>query len=48
MKIQIDIPKEIYKFVQIEKIKRDKNTLTETVIELLNEKKQEFQKKNGK
>ena len=44
MKIQIDIPKEIYKFVQIEKIKRDKNTLTETVIELLNEKKQEVQK----
>lgn len=37
MKIQIDIPKEIHKFVAIEKINREKITLAETVVELLNE-----------
>ena len=37
MKIQLDIPKELHKFVAIEKIKREKITLAETIIELLNE-----------
>jgi len=37
MKIQIDLPKEIHKFIQIEKIKRERNTMAETIIELLNE-----------
>jgi len=37
MKIQIDLSKEIHKFVQIEKIKRERNTMAETIIELLNE-----------
>lgn len=38
MKIQIDIPKELHKSLQIEKIKREINTLAETVIVLLGEK----------
>jgi len=37
MKIQIDIPKELHKFVQIEKIKRERNTLAETILEILEE-----------
>ncbi len=38
MKIQIDLPKELNKKIKIEKIKRELNTLEETIIELLNEK----------
>lgn len=37
MKIQFDIPKELHKALQIEKIKREKKTLAETILELLNE-----------
>ena len=38
MKIQIDLPKEIHKFVQIEKIKRENKTMAKTIVELLREK----------
>ncbi len=37
MKIQINLPKELNKKVKIEKVKRDFNTLSETIIELLRE-----------
>lgn len=37
MKIQIDVPKELHKKIKIEKIKRELNTLAETIIELIDE-----------
>jgi len=37
MKIQLDIPLEINKFIKIEKVKRNKSNIQETIIEILNE-----------
>ena len=37
MKCQIDMPKELSKKVKIEKIRREQNTLAETVVILLDE-----------
>ena len=38
MKIQIDLPKGLHKKIKIEKINRELNTLTETIIKLLEDK----------
>ena len=35
MKIQIDFPKEVHKFIRLEKVKRDKITLAETVVSII-------------
>ena len=41
MKIQIDLPKEVHKFVQLEKVKREEKTLADTIIKILEEIKDE-------
>ena len=37
MKIQIDTNKKLHKKLKLEKVNRDRNTLAETIIELLEE-----------
>jgi hypothetical protein len=46
MKIQIDTPQELHKKLNIEKAKRELNTLAETVIKLLEEKLTNGKNKN--